>query len=162
MKDAKGHGSNPRGAHAAGVEQVGKLMYHGSPFNFSSFELAHGGPSSKVGMWLSDDPKIAQEYAKIGSRYTDQGGPYIYQANVTGRLATQQDYEKVHNAVPPIRGTKYNHEHDAAVFGKLKATGFDGVRFGDSVYLFDPKKASVVRKDKVEGSKSKSSHGFNE
>ena len=26
MKDAKGHGSDPRGAHAAGVDQIGRTM----------------------------------------------------------------------------------------------------------------------------------------
>ena len=37
MKDAKGHGSNPRGAHAAGVNAIGHqalqpgVWYHGSP-----------------------------------------------------------------------------------------------------------------------------------
>jgi hypothetical protein len=37
MKDAKGHGSNPRGTHASGVDTVGRgslngpLLYHGSP-----------------------------------------------------------------------------------------------------------------------------------
>ncbi len=38
MKDAKGHGSNPRGAHSAGVDQIGRVpiqigtWYHGSPY----------------------------------------------------------------------------------------------------------------------------------
>ena len=31
MKDAKGYGSNPRGAHSAGIDQVGRAWYHGSP-----------------------------------------------------------------------------------------------------------------------------------
>lgn len=37
MKDAKGHGSNPRGTHAAGVDNVGQ------PKEYSWTKLPHGG-----------------------------------------------------------------------------------------------------------------------
>ena len=49
MKDAKGHGSDPRGAHSAGVDQVGRvpiqpgIWYHGSPLGEPGVGPIHVG-----------------------------------------------------------------------------------------------------------------------
>lgn len=145
MKDAKGHGSNPRGAHAEGVDQVGHTdlpnapWYHGSAATFSEFELGHGGGASKNGVWLSQDPNTAEEYAGIMARYG--GEPKVYEASVQGKMATQKQWDDLEKAIP---GTRYSYERDQQVVQKLKDAGFAGTRFGNSVYVFDPKNIKVT------------------
>jgi len=145
-KDAKGHGSNPRGTHASGTDKVGKVpmnvMYHGSNADFKNFELGHGGGGSKNGVWLADEPSVARDYAALMARYG--GSPTLYHATVSGKLATQADWDALENSMP---GTKYTFERDKKIVDALKARGYDGVRFGRTVYMLDPSKITVVKKE---------------
>jgi hypothetical protein len=75
MKDAKGHGSNPHGAHAMGIEQVGKPWYHGSPkadqILKQGFKLNSVGKGSGyrgvmgVGVNITDNPARAAGFGKV-------------------------------------------------------------------------------------------------
>jgi hypothetical protein len=149
MKDAKGHGSDARGdaAHQGGVNQVGRVpmtMYHGSAKDFDTFELGHGAGASRNGVWLADDPHTAVEYAQIGARYG--GTPMMYETAVHGNFATQQhwdDAERKSTTTGPF------HERDAQTIGRLKDAGFDGVRFGNTLYVFDPSKITITGKRKL-------------
>ena len=149
MKDAKGHGSNPREgpAHQEGVDTVGrapKTMYHGSAADFSEFQLGHGSPGSQNGMWFADEPSMASEYAKIGARYG--GEAMLYSASVGGNMATQKQWDDLENKMP---GTQYTFERDKQIVAKLKESGYDGVRFGNAAFVFDPTKARILKKERV-------------
>src|SRR4051812_20632756 len=113
-KDAKGHGSNPRGTHASGIDKIGNAplgtMYHGSNADFNKFELGHGGGGSKNGIWLAEEPGVARDYAGLMSRYG--GSPVIYSANVSGNMATEKQWNDLESSMP---GTRYTFERDAKI-----------------------------------------------
>jgi hypothetical protein len=143
MKDALGHGSN---AHNSGVEKVGKvpmnIMYHGSNVDFNSFELGHGGGGSKNGVWLADEPGVARDYAGIMARYG--GSPTMYHATVGGNMATEKQWQALEKSIP---GTSYTFERDKKIVDTLKSQGYDGVRFGKTVYMLNPEKIKIVKKE---------------
>ena len=79
MKDAKGHGSDPRGAHSAGVDQIGRvpiqpgLWYHGSPIGEPGLGPIHVGTKlaatealeARIGVRADGKPwDGTQEYGK--------------------------------------------------------------------------------------------------
>jgi hypothetical protein len=150
MKDAKGHGSDPRGqaaAHSTGVDQVGRPLYHGSNADFTSFELGHGYSSaSKNGVWLADKPEMAEEYANIMSRYS--GSPKIYETTISGNIGTEAHWNAAEKSVGPRdRSTAEGSRlHTVNTIQHLKNAGYDGIRFGDTVMMFDPGKIKITGK----------------
>ena len=91
MKDAKGHGSDPRGAHSAGVNMIGKLRYlrfGPIPKSEQSHNHAMGTIEKGVsvyaldendnpivptkGEWAADDLAFRQR-RETGTRYIVQG-----------------------------------------------------------------------------------------
>jgi hypothetical protein len=89
MKDAKGHGSNPRGAHAEGVQKIGRYLRFGPiPKNERSHNHAMGTIEKGVsvyeldendnpivptkGEWAADDLAFRQR-RETGTRYIVQG-----------------------------------------------------------------------------------------
>ncbi len=78
MKDAKGHGSNPRGTHSAGVGNIGlpNGFRRAAPAEF----LAARNQSSRVGMFtphtpdeLSQHTLILRNDGKVGSAVSPEG-----------------------------------------------------------------------------------------
>jgi RNA:NAD 2'-phosphotransferase (TPT1/KptA family) len=75
MKDAKGHGSDSRGAHAEGVEQIGRKLYHVTSAAAAKRIMQEGlvpktGPRSQKGepplVFLSSSLKDAQGNVTLG------------------------------------------------------------------------------------------------
>jgi hypothetical protein len=76
MKDAKGHGSDPRGAHAgkiAGLPKFVGIGYHGTASKFDEFEARAPfnkltGKSDQKGIYFSGDKGSASSYAAMAAR----------------------------------------------------------------------------------------------
>lgn len=99
MKDAKGHGSNPRGAHAAGTNQVGNIALHPKVLstinrNPSGFSVKpSSGSQPRAGFMVSlpgrtqivsaDDLRgphgraILEQYARAHSDVLSQPGAHL-------------------------------------------------------------------------------------
>lgn len=92
MKDAKGHGSNPRGSHASGVEKVGVpqkfVGYHGTSKTFDEFKP--NTPYVKAvdyhdqhGIYFSGDPHTAAAFAGMDQRRSGGGRQQVIAAEIT-------------------------------------------------------------------------------
>jgi hypothetical protein len=70
MKDAKGHGSNPRGAHAAGTDQVGRdglVGYHATTAAFDKFADPNDSNQwemidRRLGTHFAADPEVSNSF----------------------------------------------------------------------------------------------------
>jgi hypothetical protein len=87
MKDAGGHGSDPRGAHSAGAQMVGRaaqftngVLFRGTASTAPALSVAPVGDLSK-GVYLTPDARIAASYG---------GGPT---ASVKAGTRAVQSYE---------------------------------------------------------------------
>ena len=160
MKDVKGHGSNPRGAHAEGTEAVGRepmTMYHGSRADFSNFSRARG-------LWLAEHPETAIQYAEepTPNRVKQgKGPPMLYEAKVQGTMASEdrynkearkldkEDYENDYHS-PPGKDSWANRFDRLS--SRLGAAGYDGIHFDNhTVYLFNTKNAKMTKKTPLQG-----------
>lgn len=76
MKDAKGHGSDPRGAHSSKIVALPKFVgvgYHGTASKFDQFEAKAPfnkltGKSDQKGIYFSGDQGQASSYASMAAR----------------------------------------------------------------------------------------------
>lgn len=89
-KDAKGHGSNPRGAHAQGIDDLPKgwsgVAYHGTASKFDEFKpnepVTPVGKDIK-GVYFSADQSAAAQYASRAARREGAGGRSVIAAHLT-------------------------------------------------------------------------------
>lgn len=150
MKDRLGHGSEKRGAHSVGIDQVGRqplTMYHGSSQIFSAFQLGKGTtPGSQNGVWLADDPKTATEYAEIAARYGGEATLYHATVSKDVKLATRKQWDDIEKSIP---GTRYSYERDKQTIAILKSKGYGGMRSDTRTFIFDPKHISITKKEKL-------------
>jgi hypothetical protein len=138
MKDAKGHGSNPRGSHAAGVDKVGVpqkfVGYHGTAQTFDEFKpntpfIKATGNHDINGVYFSGDPQSAANYAGMDQRRTGGGRQQVIAAEIT--MHNPLDITK---SIAKFRkqGMSFGDAKRAAL--KAVGPGHDGVVFkGNSV-----------------------------
>lgn len=151
MKDAKGHGSEKRGAHAAGIDQVGReplTMYHGSRSDFDQFRGR--------GVWLAEHPETAVNYAEqpTPNRVNQgTGPPMLYEATVGGHgnMAAEKDWDATGLKLGSHEWSSFSDRFNK-IAGKLKAAGYDGVHFNNhTTYVFNPKHVKIMKKTILRG-----------
>lgn len=138
MKDAKGHGSNPRGSHASGVEKVGVpqkfVGYHGTSKTFDEFKpntpfIKATGGHDLTGIYFSGDPQSAANFAGMDQRRSGGGRQQVIAAEIAMNnpldiTASIKKFQK--------QGMSFGDAKRAALKGV--GPGHDGVVFkGNSV-----------------------------
>lgn len=158
MKDAKGHGSDPRGAHASGVEQIGKpvaaqdwfngskvvdsagqplTVYHGSPdvrqVLEEGFKTPHERFSGKQG---EDEGYFATSDYRVANSYADPHRAFDYQNSEPGVVPLHLSIKNpmvVDAKGAPWRGT-------AQYVQQAKAAGHDGLIIKNSMDYYNSEK----------------------
>lgn len=155
MKDALGHGSNPRGSHASGVDSLPKAQtlvgYHGTASQFDvpkpNAPTTHDGNRDIEGIYFSGDQRAASSYAAQAlRRQGGDGARRIITANLT--MSNPLDITKlIKNG--QRRGLSFGDSKREAM--KSLTSLHDGVIFkGDGVnapeyIVFHPRQVKVVK-----------------
>jgi hypothetical protein len=100
VKDALGHGSNPRGSHADGVESLPKETvltgYHGTATNFNEFKpnepTTYAGTKDLAGIYFSGDERAAWGYANRAMKNGGTDKRQVIAANI--RMSNPLDITK--------------------------------------------------------------------
>jgi ADP-Ribosyltransferase in polyvalent proteins len=149
MKDAKGHGSDPRGTHAQKIASLPKWVgigYHGTASNFDKFEanepVTITGNKDMKGIYFSGDERSAWGYANMAGRRPGAGQRQVVAANLT--MSNPLDITNmIKNG--QRRGLSFGDAKRAAL--KNVTPEHDGVIFrGNSV---NPPEYIVFRHDQV-------------
>lgn len=91
MKDAKGHGSDPRGTHAEKTAALPKWVgigYHGTASNFDEFkpnkpEIKATGGRDLNGVYFSGDARSAWGYANMAGKRPEADRQRVVAATLT-------------------------------------------------------------------------------
>jgi len=123
------------------VDAEGKplVVYHGTPRDFSSFQLSSIGRFGP-GIYLTDDPKSASEYAVAHTASAKRGGHSVAASVMPLYVRVQR---------PFIEGemgdfwTRFGGTTDAEVVKTMLRNGYDGIIIRNSdgssdVIVFDP------------------------
>jgi hypothetical protein len=132
MKDAKGHGSDPRGAHASKVAGLPKFVgigYHGTASKFDQFEPKAPfnkltGKSDQAGVYFSGDKASASGYASMAARRDGSGQRSIIAAqltmnnplDITGPIKNGQRRGLSFGDAKRAAMTQLTPEHDGVIF----------------------------------------------
>jgi hypothetical protein len=111
--------------------KVRHRVYHGSGADITEFKY---DPNKSLGIWFSDKPEIASEYAHIASR----GGksPSVYPLHVALKNpASEKDYVEAQDIAQAQSEKTGWHDHSARHRKIMQDKGFDGVSFGDGTYI---------------------------
>jgi len=142
MKDAKGHGSDPRGAHTAGVQQVGQPLYHGSPkaaqikrqgFSLDTISKNSGSLGiTGTGVYVTSDPKRAALYGTV----LDVG------------LAPGLKLFQPTDTLVDLFGSHTNYGDPDKIANYYRSKGYDGIKIAgqgghQTAVIFDPKNVKV-------------------
>jgi hypothetical protein len=133
MKDALGHGSNPRGAHSSKIEQVGVpkkfIGYHGTAQTFDEFKpntphIKATGNYDHPGVYFSGDPQTAASYASMDQRRSGGGRQQVIAAEI-----------EMHNPLD-ITDTIKKLRKKGLSFGDAKREALKGVGPGHDGVVF--------------------------
>lgn len=162
-----------------GLGMLGTTVFHGSPHLFDAFDLAkigtgEGAQAYGHGVYLADNPKVAQTYKQGGSLYqVDVPDQHIASMlhwekpmseqppAVRAALGADDPNAGLVNANPTMTGQQLYNELSLAMGGRDKASqflnsqGIPGIRYldagsrgvGDGTYntvLFDPSLATIL------------------
>lgn len=133
MKDALGHGSNPKGTHSAKVDQVGVpqrfVGYHGTSKTFDEFKpntpyIKTTGNHDQTGIYFSGDPQSASSYASMDQRRSGGGRQQVIAAEI-----------EMHNPLD-ITDTIKKLRKKGLTFGDAKREAMKGIGPGHDGVVF--------------------------
>jgi hypothetical protein len=161
MKDAKGHGSDPRGAHSEGVQQVGRpsTMFRGTEKGTTPQSALRMAPTGDLGrgVYLSPNEKIAGSYGGGPKASLSDGSRVVHSYEFNRTLEPQEIAHvfggaKIGSDVQIVRGDGHKiydgpwsgklmesalspHSNIKAVFGDEKSIGINQIAIRDPSVL---------------------------
>ena len=168
-------GSRGKRAFSNNKSKIKKTLYHGSGYDFTSFEEGHSGKTTGnkgafgQGFYLTSKKEYADYYVRDASNNLGEGNIYSVKVNIEkpfywNSIKTEEQFDEFAATlnVPGLTWNRYekgihqimDDETSVAFTKALKKLGYDGVVFKfkgsdqDEIVAFDPDQIKIIGKER--------------